>query len=253
MVVHGIGRIAAVAAALALLGIGGCARSPLPRPAATLRAAVRPLPVRYVDQGNPDPLTSDQVKGIRDAASDAVESNGPLWFVLVLSNHNGEFSTIAYFVPDQSSSRVRRVKCMGISSLSLRFHKIPADRADYPVEIQIAPPGEATGALPTVPALADAPFPEPVGRDGRPLMASDDELARLIDFARSYLDKPERCHIHRIEATNEGFRVYTGWQTGIRGGGGTYLDVSRKDGAFYCPKDLHQDGQLGGVIGIWRS
>lgn len=245
-------------------------------PAAT-RPTTRPeVAVVYADHGSPGRLTAGQAEQVGRAATALAPDGRAAWFVLVRSNHLGAAGEGAagdmlhatiYYAPDASSPRLRKGRAVGLTLFGRKL------RSGEPVPYLQVSPGDApfpdppgVPGVPAVPALADLPFGPPLTGNRAPAEVGGDDLVRLVDAARAILRadaaKTERwarhqgpdarAHaarernepIHRIEKDGDVLRVYTGWQTGIRSGGGRFVDLRRAGGEYR---------QISEGIGLWRS
>ena len=196
--------------------------------------------VLYADYGFPFAISEAQTRAILEAAEKKRPEGRDVWFVLVIANrprllHEAQFRAMVYYSPDHSSAELRRGRCLYLS-LEREPHA-----GEY---VQVAPAGAHFGTSPAVPNLADLPF-SPLARDrqGKPIRLPDDELVRLVRFARraeairkggiSLSPAASRKQpIVDIEVSGSDYDVRTGWVVAMLDGRGYSLRIEKDKGGY---------------------
>lgn len=202
---------------------------------------IKPSQVIYHTRLDPEPLTSKQLallsKYIKRARLDKKE----IWFVRVILNRNQYLNAVIYFIPDTTSSRIRKGKYIHcrhnprlVSKLgeeTLRFEaqeycQVSLKEKPFTSQIEIPPQNSL--------------LPFAVPKD-----FSEKEIVDIVDFILSAPKEKAKTGINFIYAgifknlpimriTREGeiIRVKTGTQEHGIAGGGLILEI-RKTGEDY--------------------
>jgi hypothetical protein len=182
----------------------------------------------------PAALSPAQIATVLNAAAKASPGARP-WFALVTHSETSwltwrhSLSAIVYYAPDRDGRRVRRGRCCVV------HRTLTSDRALTFPYAQVSEPGTVFGESLEVPELRSLPFFLPLrDHDDRPAM-SDEDLAELLDAARSGLRRDDGTPDHwkydpveRIEERGGRVEVHFGWPPH----GGPVAFLERTAGGF---------------------
>lgn len=198
------------------------------------------LPVEVVDQ--------EQLQLLSNYVCESKPND--VWFIRVLHNKEGDCWTHIYFLPDESTERIRKGKMTFYNSsplfssivvpkedaASYRFEELKQKlRPEYHDYIQVLPP-YANASCPPGISRRDSllPFPKPEG-------FSDQEVIEILDFLRSEMEKEKLAYgmplelllveepIMSIHRENDIIVIRTGTQSDFLAGTGRTFHLRKTE------------------------